>query len=75
MYIVINNTVRKTFTFTGNWPESFIEHMLDIGNELIVISTYSNTIKIPGGFSEKFEGEREWNEYKYSPDMLQKEGE
>lgn len=75
MYIVINKTSRKEFTFTGNWPEAVIEYMLDNGDDLIVISTYSNTIKIPGGFSEKFEGEREWKEYRYSPDMLKQEGE
>ena len=76
MYIVINQTVRKEFRFTdGHWPETVIEYMLDKGDDLIVISTYSNTIKIPGGLSEKFEGEREWKEYRYSPDMLKQEGE
>ena len=75
MYIVINKTKRKDFQFTGSWPSSIIEYMLDNGDDIIVISTYSNTIKIPAGFSTKYEGEREWKEYKYSPDMLKQEGE
>jgi hypothetical protein len=74
MYIVINKTKRKDFQFTGNWPNDIIEYMLDNGDDIIVISTYSNTIKIPGDFSTEFEGEREWKEYTYHPDMF-KEGE
>jgi hypothetical protein len=59
MYIVINKTKRKDFQFTGNWPNDIIEYMLDNGDDIIVISTYSNT-----------EGEREWKEYKFHPDMF-----
>ena len=66
MYIVINNTKNKQYQFTGGWPSGIIEYMLDNGDDIIVISTYSNTIKVPIGFGIKFEGEWEWKEYNYS---------
>ena len=75
MYIIINRTKGKDFVFTNKFPEDVIEYMLDNGDYLIVISTYSNTIKIPGGLSTKFDGEREWEEYVYSPHMLAEQGE
>ena len=70
MYTVINKTQRKEFKFTGSWPDDIIEYMLNNGDDIIVISTYSNTIKIPVGLSTEFKGEWEWKEYEYSPDMF-----
>ena len=57
MYAIINNTQRKEFRITGGWPNDIIDYMLDNGDDLIVISTYSNTIKVPVGFGTKFQGE------------------
>ena len=49
--------------------------MLDNGDDIIVISTYSNTIKVPVGFGTKYKGQWEWKEYDYSPDIFELEGE
>ena len=70
MYTVINKTKRKDFQFTGNWPNDIIEYMLDNGDDIIVISTYSNTIKVPAGFNADYEDQREWKEYNFHPDMF-----
>ena len=75
MYAIINNTQRKEFRITGGWPGDIIDYMLDNGDYLIVISTYSNTIKVPVCFGTKFQGEWEWKEYNYSPDVFELEGE
>jgi hypothetical protein len=69
MYTIINKTQRKNFKFT-DWPDDIIEYMLNNGDDIIVISTYSNTIKIPVGFGTEFKDEWEWKEYEYSPDMF-----
>jgi hypothetical protein len=70
MYTIINKTTSENFKFTGNYPIKIVEHMLNNGDEIIIISTYSNTIKIPVGLSQEFIGEWEWKEFTYSPDMF-----
>ena len=70
MYTIITKTKGISYNCTGNWPSSTVNDMLANGDDIIVISTYSRTIKIPVGFSTEFEGEWEWKEYKYSPDMF-----
>ena len=75
MYAIINNTQRKEFRITGGWPGDIIDYMLDNGDDLIVISTYSNTIKVPVGFGTKYKDQWEWKEYNYSPDVFELEGE
>lgn len=70
MYTIINKTKREAFKFTGNWPLDIIEYMLNNGDDIIIISTYSNTIKIPVGFGTKYEDEWEFKEYSFSPDMF-----
>jgi hypothetical protein len=47
MYIVINVTTKKTSNIEGSFPSSFIEQMLNKGEEVLVLSFYSNTIKFP----------------------------
>ena len=46
MYKIINETQRKTFIYFGNYPPK-LDEMIENGDDLIIISTYSNTIKIP----------------------------
>jgi len=75
MYVIVNKTKRKEFRITGNWPGDVIDYMLDNGDDIIVISTYSNTIKVPVGFGTKYKGQWEWKEYDYSPDIFELEGE
>ena len=53
--------------------QKIVEYMLNNGDDIIVISTYSNTIKIPVGLSTDYEGEWEWKEYNYSPNVFKEE--
>jgi hypothetical protein len=76
MYIIINKTHRKEFKIEGGWPDGLIEHMLNQGDDIIVISTYSNTIKIPIGLKDvsnvlwRSDVEWEWKEYTYSTEWF-----
>tara|TARA_R110000744_G_scaffold347685_1_gene453238 strand:- start:3 stop:233 length:231 start_codon:yes stop_codon:yes gene_type:complete len=37
----------KTLVHEGDWPSNFLQKELEAGKNLIVISTYSDTIKVP----------------------------
>jgi hypothetical protein len=45
MYIIINKTKKATVTINGSFPN--LDDILNKGHDIIVISLYSNTIKIP----------------------------
>jgi predicted membrane-bound dolichyl-phosphate-mannose-protein mannosyltransferase len=64
MYIIVNNTLNKQTRIDGSFPLYYTKDLLDNGNDIIVISYYSNTIKIPY-LSSEIDGikEYEWNEY------------
>jgi hypothetical protein len=47
MYYIINKTRKESYTHQGNFPYGFLKKMLEEGDNLIVISSYSNTIKVP----------------------------
>lgn len=47
MYIVINKTKNTTTTHIGDFPKEFVENLLNSSHTILVISLYSNTIKIP----------------------------
>ena len=66
MYIIINNTKKTKEQYEGNFPQKHIESLLENNNDIIVISKYSNTIKIPNG-STTINGitEYHWKEYPY----------
>lgn len=66
MYTIINKTKGKSFKLTGDWPSDIIEYMLNNGDDIIVISSYSNTIKVP----VKYQDEWLWKDYTYSVDMV-----
>ena len=65
MYIIINKTQNKTTYREGNFPDVYEE--LQRGDDIIIVSLYSNTIKIPyiddtqNGYDETI---WEWKEYK-----------
>lgn len=63
MYIIINKTKRTTIYHKGSWPS--LEKELDRGDRIIVISLYSNTIKVP--YKLEYNGivEWEWDNYPY----------
>lgn len=47
MYLIINKTTNTNTKVVGSFPSALLDKLLEEGNDLIVISTYSNTIKIP----------------------------
>jgi hypothetical protein len=69
MYILINKTKQKTEILDCGWPIKYVNALLDKGDEFIIISLYSNTIKVPTiGAVDAF-GEQKWTEYKL-PDLM-----
>jgi len=50
MYIIINKTQNKTVKMWGNFPDMYEE--LERGDNLIIISFYSNPIKVPYNYVE-----------------------
>lgn len=47
MYLIINKTKDTKETVEGSYPGTYVEEMLENGDDLIVVSTYTNVIKIP----------------------------
>lgn len=66
MYILIyrpDSTHRDTIEMLeGNWPINYVESLLEKNYTLIVISLYSNTIKVPTKEIDQF-NDRVWNEF------------
>jgi hypothetical protein len=65
MYIIVNNTDNSFSKYEGSWPMDYIDGLLDKSNDIIVISLYSNTIKVPYGV-DVINGitEYNWKEFK-----------
>jgi len=64
MYIIINNTTRERLSHEGFFPGNYLDDLLNKGDDVIVISLYSNTIKIPQ--LEVINGLNEWSFKDYS---------
>lgn len=64
MYIIINKTKNTKVGHQGGWPSTELEKMLNEGDKLIVISHYSNTIKVP--YQTELNGIVEWEWENYS---------
>lgn len=47
MYIIINKTNNSVDRMEGDYPFHYINDRLNRGEDIIIISLYSNTIKIP----------------------------
>lgn len=47
MYIIINKTKNTTTTISGNYPSQLVTELIVNNNQFIIISLYSNTIKVP----------------------------
>lgn len=47
MYYIINKTTKTSITKEGDFPSEYLQDRLNEGDDIIVISLYSNTIKIP----------------------------
>ena len=64
MYIIINKTKKTQEYSEGDFMAiTALTDKLNAGEDIIIISLYSNTIKVP--FSTRINGELEWewNEY------------
>lgn len=62
MYVIINKTRNKTIYYEGNFPD--MNEELERGDDIIIVSLYSNTIKIPYKTQMYYEDVWEWKEYK-----------
>jgi hypothetical protein len=58
MYYIINRTTNQTTTHYGNFPD--VDDLLNRGDDIIIISLYSNTIKTP---YKEYDGEWGWKDY------------
>lgn len=56
MYIIVNKTTNTNTNVVGNFPSDLTTEMLNRKEDIIIISLYSNTIKIPYLVTE-------WNTY------------
>ena len=68
MYLIINKTEGKTYKHEGGFPN--LDEQLDKGDKLIIISLYSNTIKVP--YRVELNGITEWEyeSYVFHPQHL-----
>ena len=69
MYIIINKTTRKTKYVEGSFPN--VEKDLNEGNDIIVVSLYSNTIKIPIPLDIYDDGHNTYDWVEYRMDLLE----
>jgi hypothetical protein len=58
MYIIHNKTKQTFSKYEGCWPSELLEKQLEKGDRVIVISLYSNTIKVP--YKLEYNGVVEW---------------
>jgi hypothetical protein len=65
MYIVINNTTGDVYSHKDNFPN--LDDKLNMGHDIIIVSTYSNSVKRPT--SDIINGITEWYwiDYSYLP--------
>lgn len=70
MYLIINSTTNKTSRAEGSFPIRTLEKMLLNEEKVIVISLYSNTIKVPYRVDHYYEPSWEWDEYHFDPRLL-----
>ena len=68
MYIIINKSKKTTIKYEGDWPD--LDEELNAGDKVIVISLYSNTIKVP--YYTELNGivEWRWDDYPFDPNCF-----
>lgn len=68
MYIIINKTNKTFLRHRGSWPD--LEEFLEKGDRIVIISLYSNTIKVP--YKVEYNGvvEWEWENYPMDENVL-----
>lgn len=73
MYIILKrNFASEPIFIEGSWPSKELEALLEDGADIIVISTYSNTVKIPRLVDDNGEVDWEWEDYRYNSDVAAK---
>lgn len=63
MYYVINQTQKTCTIHSGGFPN--VDKLLDNGDKIIIISTYSSTIKVPYQIEDRGIMEWEWEDFSY----------
>ena len=63
MYYIVNKTKSKTIKYEGSFPSDFAERMLNNQEDLIIISTYSNTVNVPFKTEYGLDDGWIWEEY------------
>lgn len=63
MYIIHNKTKHDSYKYHGDFPSSILEDYLDNGDKVIVVSLYSNTIKVPYSYIDNGVKVWEWDDY------------
>ena len=68
--IIHNKSKNTSWKLVGSWPEESIDKMLQNGDRVIVISLYSDTIKVP--YYTELNGivEWRWDDYPFDPKSL-----
>jgi hypothetical protein len=69
MYIIINKTKNTIVHYTGNFS-SDLDEDLEQGDLIIIISTYSNTIKVPIKKKGSWGQYWDWIDYKLPIELL-----
>ena len=72
MYLIINKTKNTCTKHVGSFPD--VDRLLNEGDKIIIISTYSNTIKVPYFVYSNGETEWEWRDFSFNPDILNQYG-
>lgn len=75
MYIIINSTTKHTDCINGDFPAKAVESMLTKGEKFIIISLYSNTVKVPRSWSVNWDStvEWEWDEFQLPSDLFMRD--
>jgi len=63
VYQVINRTANKIVNYKSVWPEGLLSILLEQGMDVIVISKYNKTIKVPVKVEENGIVSWEWKDY------------
>jgi hypothetical protein len=68
MYIIINKTRQTCDRHTGNFPN--LDKLLNKGDKIIIISLYSNTIKVPYFIECNDIKEWDWEDFPIDANVL-----
>ena len=70
MYILINKTRKTSDKYVGRFPIDILEEQLNKGDQIVMISLYSNTIKVPSYTDQYGVKEWEWEDYPFNKEWF-----